>query len=143
MQVKKALVDISKLLKPGGKLFFYEPHVLEYMNKNAAGHVHYYPKDDGTDYKYFDDEGTPRKVSFVVKLQLPLAFIDRIYTRDIRVLPKVLQRSESNVPIWTYMQGAWHSKSMMYRGLGRKVKILSARKAHILICVLLPATTRV
>ena len=65
MQVKQALVDISKLLKPGGKLFFYEPHVLEYMHKTAAGHVQYEPKDDGTDYKYFDDEGTPRRVSFL------------------------------------------------------------------------------
>lgn len=65
MQVKQALVDISKLLKPGGKLMVYEPHVLEYMSKTVAGHVQYVPKDDGTDYKYFDDEGAPRKVSLL------------------------------------------------------------------------------
>lgn len=79
-EVKQALMDISKLLKPGGKLFFYEPHVLEYMNKTAAGHVQYEPKDDGTDYKYFDDEGTPRRVQLVFNTGRKIEIINRCYT---------------------------------------------------------------
>ena len=63
LQVKQALVEISKLLRPGGTFIFYEPHIVEYMTiSNITGHVEYLPKEDGTEYKYFEDEGKPRKV---------------------------------------------------------------------------------
>lgn len=63
MQVKQALIGISKLLRPGGTFMFYEPHIVEYLTMaNGTGHVDYLPKEDGTPHKYFEDEGKPRTV---------------------------------------------------------------------------------
>lgn len=56
-------MGISKLLRPGGTFMFYEPHIVEYLTlSNSTGHVEYFPKEDGTAYKYFEDEGKPRTV---------------------------------------------------------------------------------
>jgi len=68
MQVKEALAEIFKMLKPGGKLMIYESHVLQNMGADDEAtfplrHIRVTPKEDGTRWGYFADEGKPREVS--------------------------------------------------------------------------------
>lgn len=67
MQVKQALAEIFKMLKPGGKLLLFEAHVVQYLEWDDKAtiplrHVWVTPKADGTRWGYFEDEGKPREV---------------------------------------------------------------------------------
>lgn len=64
MQIKEALAEILKMLKPGGKLMLFETHVMYYTQKsNFEGMiVRMKPKEDGTEWNYYEDEGAPREV---------------------------------------------------------------------------------
>ncbi|KAG0600000.1 hypothetical protein M758_12G192500 [Ceratodon purpureus] len=78
---KDALREISKLLRPGGTFIFYEPHIVEYMTMtNSTGHVEYLPKDDGTEYKYFEDEGKPQTLRIRMNSGNPIEITNRFYT---------------------------------------------------------------
>jgi len=79
--VKQALACISKLLRPGGTFMFYEPHVVEYLTtSNSTGHVEYLPKEDGTAYMYFEDEGKPRTLRIHMNSGSPIEITNRFYT---------------------------------------------------------------
>jgi hypothetical protein len=78
MQVKQALLEIYKMLKPGGKLIIYEAHVLQYMKWDEVPEAPVLykvgwgaPKEDGTKWGYFEDEGKPREVINPLRLALP------------------------------------------------------------------------
>jgi len=67
LQVKGALAEIFKMLKPGGKLMFYESHVIQYLEADDKAtfplrQIWITPKEDGTRWAYFADEGKPREV---------------------------------------------------------------------------------
>lgn len=64
MQIKEALAEILKMLKPGGRLMFYESHVMFYtqMSSYEGSGVAMKPKEDGTEWNYYADEGAPREV---------------------------------------------------------------------------------
>ena len=69
LQVQRALAEIYKLLKPGGKLMISETHVVQYLQWDDESAVPFLykwvtPKEDGTKWGYFEDEGKPREVIF-------------------------------------------------------------------------------
>ncbi|KAG0618326.1 hypothetical protein M758_4G054900 [Ceratodon purpureus] len=86
-QVKQAIAEIYKMLKPGGKLLIYEAHVLEYMKWNAkpedplTNNIAWgAPKEDGTKWSYFEDEGKPRQVTLRMNSEQEITFTNRVYT---------------------------------------------------------------
>ena len=86
MQVKKALAEIYKMLKPGGKLMILETHVIQYLlwdDKSVAPFLYKWgtPKEDGTNWGYFEDEGKPREV-----ILLMLVLISLKTTSDDQIL---------------------------------------------------------
>nr|PNR32567.1 hypothetical protein PHYPA_024509 [Physcomitrium patens] len=80
--VKQALGEISKLLRPGASLIVYELHFVEYLTGTAheRGDVEYVPKADGTGYKYFEDEGKPRTLRIRMKSGRQIEIVNRFYT---------------------------------------------------------------
>jgi SAM-dependent methyltransferase len=67
LQVQRALAEIYKLLKPGGKLMISETHVVQYLQWDDESAVPFLykwvtSKEDGTKWGYFEDEGKPREV---------------------------------------------------------------------------------
>ena len=57
------------MLKPGGKLMIVETHVIQCMVWNDASALPLLyewgaPKEDGTMWGYFEDEGKPREVIY-------------------------------------------------------------------------------
>ena len=68
VQIRQALKEIYKLLKPGGKLMISETHVIQYTlewdNESVVPLLYKWctPKEDGTKWNYFEDEGKPREV---------------------------------------------------------------------------------
>lgn len=84
-EVKQALAEIFKMLKPGGKLMFFEAHVIQYMEWDDKAtiplrHVWATPKQDGTRFGYFEDEGKPREVILKMNSGREIKLIDRLYT---------------------------------------------------------------
>jgi len=61
------------MLKPGGKLIIYEAHVIYYMqwldkSKIPLLDIWATPKEDDTNWGYFEDEGNPREVILCASL---------------------------------------------------------------------------
>lgn len=84
-EVKEALAEIFKMLKPGGKLMIYESHVIQYMEADDKStfplrHIYITPKEDGTRWGYFADEGKPREVIMKMNSGREIKLTDRFYT---------------------------------------------------------------
>ncbi|KAG0615938.1 hypothetical protein M758_5G077700 [Ceratodon purpureus] len=84
-EVKQALAEIYIMLKPGGKLFIYETHVIQYMqrdDKSIASLLYRRgtPKEDGTRWSYFEDEGKPREITMRMNSEREIKFTNRFYT---------------------------------------------------------------
>lgn len=84
-EVSEAIAEIFKMLKPGGKLMIYESHVIQYMEADDKAtfplrHVWITPKEDGTRWGYFADEGKPREIIMTMNSGRQIKLTDRLYT---------------------------------------------------------------
>lgn len=84
-EVKRALEEMYKMLKPGGKLLIYETHVIEYIQWNDKSRTPNLfkwgvAKEDGTQWGYFEDEGKPREIMIRMGSGQVIKFINRLYT---------------------------------------------------------------
>ncbi|KAG0609182.1 hypothetical protein M758_8G164400 [Ceratodon purpureus] len=86
-EVKQTFVEVFKMLKPGGKLFVYETHPIKYMSWDDKPDIPLLtsigwadPKEDGTRWGYFEDEGKPREFTMMMNSGREIKFPTRNYT---------------------------------------------------------------
>ncbi|KAG0561043.1 hypothetical protein M758_9G035300 [Ceratodon purpureus] len=85
-EIRQALKEIYKLLKPGGKLMISETHVIQYTlewdNESVVPLLYKWctPKEDGTKWNYFEDEGKPRELRMRMNSGREIKVTNRLYT---------------------------------------------------------------